>query len=520
MYLQSYLNRAFATPLLRRGAAAAVIVTFLLLWVLAVYGGTTAAMVEIWKRSETFAHGFVIVPLFLFLVWRERGKLMTIDPKPFLPALLGMAVAGCVWLLATRVGVNSAAQFAMMAMIPLGVWSVLGAAVLKSLGFPLAFLFFAIPFGEFLMPTLMDQTAEVTVLALRLSGIPVYREGNDLLIPTGYWTIVEACSGIRYLIASLMVGTLFAYLSYRSTARRVAFIAVSLAVPIVANWIRAYAIVMLGHLTGNKIAAGADHLVYGWLFFGVVMAVLFLIGVRWREDGPHRPEVSAAPAASPRPWAEPASTVRAFIAVLAIAAVWPALEALSGDERAARNVRLSPVNARNGWMAVQEAAPAWRPDISGARAELTQTFLKDDIRVGLDVALYREQAPGARAITSTNQIVRTTNVRWRLVGDDSLAVEVEGRRFDVRTAVVTDGRERLAVWSWFWVDGRTTASAYVAKLYEVWSTLQGRGDAVAWVVIFTDATDGEAASGRALQAFTAEMRRPINATLRQAAGER
>ena len=137
--------------------------------------------------------------------------------------------------------------------------------------FPLAFLFFAAPVGEFLMPWLMARTADFTVFALRLSGIPVYREGLHFIIPSGSWSIVEACSGVRYLIASLMAGTLFAYFNYRSLRRRLLFVVVALLVPIVANWLRAYFIVLFGHLSDNKLAVAADHLIYGWVFFGVVI---------------------------------------------------------------------------------------------------------------------------------------------------------------------------------------------------------------------------------------------------------
>src|SRR2546423_1258251 len=81
--------------------------------------------------------------------------------------------------------------------------------------------------------------------------------------PTGSWWIVEACSGLRYLIASAMVGMLYAYLAYRSLSRRIAFVAASLAVPILANWLRAYMIVMIGYLSGNRLAVGIDHIIYG-----------------------------------------------------------------------------------------------------------------------------------------------------------------------------------------------------------------------------------------------------------------
>jgi hypothetical protein len=63
-------------------------------------------------------------------------------------------------------------------------------------------------------------------------------------------------------------------------------------VPIVANWLRAYMIVMIGHTSGMELATGVDHLIYGWLFFGLVMFIMFWIGSYWREDeapAPRRP---------------------------------------------------------------------------------------------------------------------------------------------------------------------------------------------------------------------------------------
>ena len=66
----------------------------------------------------------------------------------------------------------------------------------------------------------------------------------------------------------------------------IVFVAISFLVPVLANWLRAYMIVMLGHLSGNKLAVGVDHLIYGWVFFGVVMLLMFWIGARWREDEP------------------------------------------------------------------------------------------------------------------------------------------------------------------------------------------------------------------------------------------
>ena len=116
----------------------------------------------------------------------------------------------------------------------------LGLRWAKILAFPFAILFFAVPFGEVLVPMLMQWTADFTVVALKVSGVPVFREGQNFVIPSGSWSVVEACSGVRYFLASLFVGALYAWQMYRSPLRRALFLLASIVVPIVANWVRAY----------------------------------------------------------------------------------------------------------------------------------------------------------------------------------------------------------------------------------------------------------------------------------------
>src|SRR5665213_4040688 len=275
-----------------------------IVWILACYASTAMGMVRIWSNSETFTHGFVVPPIVLWLIWRRRADLAQRVPQPALWGLAPLAIAGLAWL-AGRLGeVNAVAQLAMTAMIVLAVPAVLGVRIARRLMFPLAFLFFAVPIGDFVLPVLLDWTANFTVAALRASGIPVYREGLMFIIPSGAWSVIEACSGVRYLIASLMVGTLFAYLSYRSNRRRWLFVGFAILVPIIANWVRAYLIVLLGHLSGNRLAVGVDHIIYGWLFFGIVITLMFWIGGHWREDDPpgvHAGSSAARSAASLQP---------------------------------------------------------------------------------------------------------------------------------------------------------------------------------------------------------------------------
>ena len=287
---------SFFSTISKSGRLALLAVVVLLGWVLFSFRDTATAIVLIWSRSETFTHGFLVPPIVLWLVWRKRGEIAQLKPQPTLLFVLIAALLSFAWLLGELASVNAVTQLALVALLAWVVPTVLGWAMARRIIFPLGFLFFAVPIGEFAMPQLMVWTADVTIQALRLSGIPVYREGLQFVIPSGNWSVVEACSGVRYLIASVTVGTLFAYLNYRSTSRRVLFVLTSFLVPVVANWFRAYFIVMLGHFSGNRLATGVDHLVYGWVFFGIVIMLMFWIGGRWAE--PDAPEVVLNPSGS------------------------------------------------------------------------------------------------------------------------------------------------------------------------------------------------------------------------------
>ena len=492
----------------QRGEVQVATIAGLLLAIFALYWPTLHSMAAIWLRSETFAHGFLVVPIFLFLVWRRRSELAALTTAPFWPALSGVALAGVVWLGGRIVNADVVSQLAMIAMVPFAVWCVLGTPTARVLVIPLAFLFFAVPFGEFLIPSMINATADFTVAALRGSGVPVYREGNYFSIPSGNWSVVEACSGLRYLIASMMIGSLFAYLSYRSPWRRVAFIVASLLVPIIANWLRAYMIVMIAYLSSNTLAVGVDHVLYGWVFFGLVITLLLWVGARWREDDQLPAGVRG-----------PASAVTrldrrnglAALVTLALAAVWPLLAPGLARVDALAPVALAPLSGAAGWAPVPGATNGWQPELTGARGKVVQNFAGDGAQVGLYLAFYRDQTAAAKAITTTNLLVTPANTTWREVDVNTRSVDVGGEEVGARTSLVIGPRQRVVVWRWFWVDGRFTGSEYTAKIWQMWSQLRGHGDAVGWVVVHTaEGGDAELATAT-LRRFSASMAEPIAA---------
>ena len=486
-------------------------------WLLAWYWDTARTMVEIWERSDTFAHGYLIVPISAWLVWRRRAALAALDMRPNFLVLPLLVLAGTGWLLGEVAGARIVQQYALVLMIPLLVWCILGNEVAKLLAFPLFFLLLAVPFGEFLLPPLMEHTADFTVFALRLSGIPLYREGLFFTVPSGSWSVVEACSGLRYLIASVTLGLLYAYLTYRSLARRAAFVALSVIVPIVANWLRAYMIVMIGHLSGMKYAVGVDHLIYGWVFFGIVMLILFWIGSFWREDlaSPEFPR-NAAAAGPPaqRGQTSLGSIITGTIAVAVLVAVWP-VAAARLDAKGPAPVLAAPQPA-GGWQVLDGRLTTWAPRYRNPRVQIHQSFAKADARTGLFVGYYRNQHEGAELITSVNTLVDGAEREWVVSGETRRElVSGEWRVAAVETRLRSRSTQ-LLVWRWYWVDGEYTVNQHWAKLLQAKSTLFGRGDDGAVVMVYAPYADDPQAAARKLQDFVSIMLPAITRSLEHA----
>jgi len=471
----------------------------LVLLLLAAWYPTASAMATIWWRSDTFAHCLLVPPIAAWLAWRDRSRWLALKPQRWPWALLPLALAALLGLVGELAQVAAASQLALVLALQALTLFVLGPQVGRALAFPLLFLLFAVPVGEFMMPKMMDWTADFTVSALRLVGIPVYREGLQFVIPSGHWSVVEACSGVRYLMASVMVGTLFAYLNFNTLNRRLAFVAFSLVVPLLANWLRAFGIVMLGHVSDNKLATGVDHLVYGWVFFGIVMAAMFMIGSRFAPG-----QVAAAAAPTGLPVAQrPAGLAVWGVPLLALLLL--ALPLLAEPLRSRNPAPLAPQLALElpGWQAVP-GLDDWQPAVETPKAQWQGGLLGAGAPAPVQafLAYYPRQQLGSKAVSGENVLVASNDRQWKV-----LSRSAEG--WTLRRLGQED--ERWLLQRRHWVHGRLIDSPALAKLAHVGQLLQGGGDAAALVVAMTPA---DADAPARLQHFWQQAQAPLNECLR------
>jgi exosortase A len=482
-----------------------------LAWIIGWHATTAEGMISTWWRSETFAHGLIIYPVSAWLIWRKRSELAMLPVKPCFLALVPFAIAAFITLLGSMGGVEAAKQFGLVAMLALAVVVIMGLEIARAIAFPLAFTLLAVPLGEFLLPILMQHTADFTVAALRLSGIPVYREGLFFTVPSGRWSVVEACSGLRYLIASITLGLLYAYLTYTSLWRRALFIFASILVPIVANWLRAYMIVMIGHLSGMRYAVGVDHLIYGWVFFGVVMLALFWIGSWWREDRGSTAETSTKK--TPLHWLPNAWMIVGAVGVAALASVGP-LYAKFLDGSANGTQLVLPKLAPSGdWVLASTRLPAFTPHFMNARSTIHESYEREGRQVGLFIAYYARQSEGTELVSFGNDLVTATAHGWARLSEKRRSANGVGP--DVLESRLTSERGPLVAWYWYWAGGKWTVHPEEVKLRQAFDRLTGRGDDAAVVVVYTQpsASLKNDDSASALKGFVSSMEPWIQAAL-------
>lgn len=465
---------------LASGLLGALLVAMLvLLW------PTWVALYGVWFESGTYSHGILVFPAVAYLIYDARNRLQAIRPSISLLGVGVLAATIALWYVARIGDVQVIEQFSAVAAITAIFASVLGLSVVRILAFPLLFLFFAVPIGDALIPHLMHFTAWFTVAAIKLSGIPVYQDALFISIPRGDFEVAKACSGIRYLIASATLGTFFAYITFVSWRRRLAFVALSLALPILANGLRAYGIIMIAHFSNMRYAVGVDHLIYGWLFFGLIMFILFWVGSKFREEKSQ----AAPPAASLAAGSGGSAYSGLAVAALALAILATASYAYT-RAAAFEGVTLAGAalpRAVAPWRGPQVAPDVFTPDFAQHDDLVRAVYLRNEDRVGVTVHSYTGMH---------NELVHTRSVlvrrkRGRVVAQKSTVLKFGDESWPMMLAEVETGMGSYQVAYWYQVGARRTGSRNVAKLYEWGARVRGRQLRRAFITISSRAGTGQ-----------------------------
>lgn len=365
-----------------------------------------AEMVMQWWNSSTYNH-ILFVPLILgWLVAQRAPQLAQLTPSAWWPGLIGLAGALVIWLLGNISGLATASHLGIVLMLQTSAIALLGPRIAAALLFPLAYGLFLVPIGDELVPALQMVTAFLTIWLTEASGIPAIIDGVFIDTPVGLFEVAEACSGVKFLVAMVALGTLVAHVCYRNWWRRAAFMALAIALPILANGVRAWGTIYIAQSQGIAFAAGFDHIFYGWIFFALVTAALIGMGWRFFDRAIDDPFIDVAALQSSRllDWLEGFAdqgarrgwTVAGIAAAMVLAVLGWAAAARSVEAPLPAQISLPQVP---GWqLAARNEAYPWEPRMGGADHRLIGYYQDAAGRqVTVAYALYAAQDDGREA---------------------------------------------------------------------------------------------------------------------------
>jgi EpsI family protein len=343
-------------------------------------------------------------------------------------------------------------------------------------------MLFAIPFGEELIPFLQEITADISVEMVSWTGVPLYRSGLFLEIPQGRFLVAEACSGISFLIASIVLGNLFAYMNLKRMKTRVGFVLLSVIFPILANAVRVFGIIMIGYASDMKHAVGADHLIYGWFFFAFVIICLLGIGEIIRrfekryllkqntagDETLADETIGNAEVDTSIAHIEELKTIGLKSLVVAVVLVLGVTKSISINS-AGSIAPLQP-EFKLPFSVLQKgnALSNWQPEFKrSSRAEFV-TIQYENSNFVYFTAYY--DGTDGELISAQNDIFAET--RWSL-SDKRAESLADSLRINNMTLKNGSGQQ-LTIYYVYIINGAVFADTKKAKLYQVWLKLQGK----------------------------------------------
>jgi exosortase A len=364
---------------------------------LALFTRDTLHLVDLWWNASTYSHCLIILPVLGWLVWLRRAELAKLTPAPWLPGLGWIAIGAFAWLLGDAAGIALFRHAGLILMLQGCVPALLGPHIARGLAFPLFYSLFLIPFGDELVPPMQMLTADMAMGLLRLSGIPAHIDGIFITTPGGYFAVAEACSGVKFLVAMAALSVLTAHLCFTRWARRIAFVAFAMLTCILANGFRAFSTIWIAENWGTAFAAGADHIIYGWVFFGLVIAAVGAAAWPWfdREADAVGIDGDALARFAPR------RSLPLFPAALA-ALLLAAAPVLWGQVSAASATPLPAFIAPDvtGYDTVPGPSADWQPHFTDPdqRSDARMIALTDGHSIDIAVIGYARQSEGRELV--------------------------------------------------------------------------------------------------------------------------
>lgn len=262
-----------------RFIALVLLPAYIVLAVILFWPDLVQLLLEEWADGNK-NYGIVIPPIIAYLLYEKRRTLRALPMQTCPPALCGVGggLALHLWAIAHA---NTFVPYLSLWLTWVGIFVLFaGCRIARAAMFPVLYSAFIIPIPQ---GVYLDMVAHLSGWAAFLGkgvaglmGLAVHDVDNMIKVGDEYFTVAEACSGIRYVIPIVLLAILAARARLTSHTFRIGFIFLSIGAVVFANALRIALTFLIADTLGIKLAMGFFHNVSGWLFF--MMAFFLLRG--------------------------------------------------------------------------------------------------------------------------------------------------------------------------------------------------------------------------------------------------
>jgi exosortase len=247
----------------------------------AVYYQALQILVTKWASSDEYSHAFLVVPIISYIIWGKRKFFSNNSADYSSPGLLLIISSLACYLFALLTHVNTIILLSMFLTIVGILLYFSGIKAFKEFATPLLLSLLLIPIPEQLYISLTFplqlKVSEISEIIIRMFSVPMLREGNVVNIPKMSFEVIEACSGLRSMIALLTLSVIMGSFSVKNFSSKLILVVVSIPLAILVNIIRVVSMILLYHFFGLDLGQGMLHTLSGLLVFLLAIIILFFL---------------------------------------------------------------------------------------------------------------------------------------------------------------------------------------------------------------------------------------------------
>lgn len=239
-------------------------------------------LVSDWYHDPNYGHGFLIIPVSAWLIWKKRAVLKTIPLETGKWGLPVTIVSLALFILGTAGAEFFTTRVSMVGLLFGITLYLVGPRFMREIWFAFFFLLFMIPVPYIIYYAatfpLQLLGSKIAAGVLGVVGIPHLRQGNIIHLSNNYsLEVAEACSGLRSLITLLALGALLSYLTLKTKWKAITLFLATVPIAIAANIFRITVTAIGAYGISRQIAEDFLHELSGTIVFMFSLICLLIL---------------------------------------------------------------------------------------------------------------------------------------------------------------------------------------------------------------------------------------------------